>query len=204
MTNENQHKKESPFNELPAHLGGGELRCHNDRGALRFMVDQWGVKSILDIGCGRGCVIKDAIDLHQMEGLGIDGVEDSFLQNWNFTRDIPFVLHDYTKGAAPLKDWEGDLCWTVEFLEHVEEKYIPNFMVDVQRCKYVICTHARPGDGGRHHVNEQNHDYWIKAFDQYGFDFDARLSIDLRAVTTMKKKFMRRNGLVFIRRDSYK
>ena len=197
------------MDKLPEHLGGGERRCHNDRGALRFAIKHWDVKSMLDIGCGRACVVKDAIDIHQIDALGVDGDPGTLHGEWNFERpDVPFLLHDYTTGPAPLEDREFDLCWSVEFLEHVEEKYMGNWMEDVRRCKYVIVTHAKPGpttvDGksgtNHHHVNEQHPEYWIDKFDQFGFDFDVDLTNELREASTMTKKFMRENGLVFIRR----
>jgi hypothetical protein len=189
------------MNTLPEHLGGGERRCHNDRGALRWAINKWNVKSMVDIGCGRACVIKDASDIHQLDVLGIDGDPGTLHGEYNFERpDVPFLLHDYATGPAPI-DREFDLCWSVEFLEHVDEKYMDNWMTDVKRCKYVVCTHAEPGDGGRHHVNEQYMEYWENKFEEYGFTFDVDLTNELREASTMNKKFMRQNGLVFIRRD---
>ena len=187
------------MDKLPEHLGGGERRCHSDTGALQFAIDTWGIKSMIDIGCGRACVVKDAIDMG-IDAMGIDGDPGTLHGEYNFTRpDVPFLLHDYTEGPAAI-DGEYDLCWSVEFLEHVDEKYMDNWMEDVKRCKYVICTHAEPGDGGRHHVNEQYHDYWVEKFDDYGFNFAVDLTQELREASTMTKKFMRQNGLVFIRR----
>ena len=37
-----------------------------------------------------------------------------------------FYLHDYTTGPLKLK-LNFDLCWCVEFLEHVQEMYINNY-----------------------------------------------------------------------------
>ena len=73
-------------------------------------------------------------------------------------------------------------------------------MIDVSRCKYVICTHAEPGDGGHHHVNEQYYEYWIDKFHPYGFDFSVDLTNELREASTMIKRFIRENGLAFTRR----
>jgi len=189
------------MDKLPEHLGGGERRCHTDRGALRFAIRKWDIKSMLDIGCGRACVIDDAKTIHGLEVLGIDGDPGDLHGEFNFKRPpVPFQLHDYTTGPAPLDDREFDLCWSVEFLEHVDETYMDNWMEDAKRCKYVICTHAEPGDGGRHHVNEQFREYWVEKFNHYGFDFDVDLTNELREASTMTKKFMRQNGLVFIRR----
>lgn len=194
---------------LPTHLGGGERRCHVDKGALSWAIKKWDITSMLDIGCGQGCVIKDAI-VFGLEAMGIDGDPgDLHEDEWKYKRDpsMPFLLHDYTTGQAPI-DREFDLAWSVEFLEHVEPEYIPNYMPSFQKCKYVIATHAKPKPGtvnGRsatnhHHVNEQFEDYWIDVFSTYGFNYDLALTKELRQASTMTKNFVRENGLVFIKR----
>lgn len=188
------------MDKLPEHLGGGERRCHNDVGALQWAMKLWDIKSMVDIGCGRACVVQDAVD-HGLDALGIDGDPGDLHDEYNFTRpDVPFLLHDFTEGPAPV-DREFDLAWTVEFLEHVDEKYMDNYMDTIKKCKYVICTFARPGDGGHHHVNEQEPQYWIDKFDSYGFVFNRSYTKELRKASTMIKRFIRENGLVFIRRD---
>ena len=188
------------MDKLPEHLGGGERRCHNDVGTLQWAMKLWDIKSMVDIGCGRACVVQDAVD-HGLDALGIDGDPGDLHGEYNFTRpDVPFLLHDFTEGPAPV-DREFDLAWTVEFLEHVDEKYMDNYMDTIKKCKYVICTFARPGDGGHHHVNEQEPQYWIDKFDSYGFVFNRSYTKELRKASTMIKRFIRENGLVFIRRD---
>lgn len=195
--------------KLPDHLGGGERRCHGDRGALQWAIMKWNIASMLDIGCGRGCVVKDAITFG-VDAMGIDGDPgDLHEDKYKYKRDpsMPFLLHDYTVGVAPINR-EFDLAWSVEFLEHVESEYISNYMPSFQKCKYVIVTHAKPKPGtvnGRsatnhHHVNEQFEDYWFDIFHQYGFDHDSALTKELRAASTMTKNFIRDNGLVFIQR----
>lgn len=194
--------------DLPLHLGGGERRCHNDLGALKWAMEKWNIKSLLDIGCGKGCVVMDGIK-NGLTCLGVDGDPgDLHESEWKFTRpkEMPFLLHDYTVGPAPIEQ-EFDLCWSVEFLEHVEEKYIPNYIESFKMCKYVIATHAPPKPStvngksatNHHHVNEQYADYWIDVFEHYGFNYDEVLTRDLRLKSTMKKDFIRNNGLVFIR-----
>ena len=186
------------MDKLPDHLGGGERRCHNDVGALEWAIKTLDVKSMVDVGCGQACVVKDAVD-RGLEALGIDGDPGDGHGPYNFKRpDVPFLLHDYTKGPAPV-DQEFDLAWTVEFLEHVSSDYIPNFMDTLKKCKYVICTFARPGDGGHHHVNEQEPEYWIDVFQHYGFEYNDSYTKELRKASTMKKRFIRENGLVFVR-----
>ena len=186
--------------KLPEHLGGGERRCHNDPGALKWAVSKFGIESMVDVGCGRGCVVQDGLDMG-LDALGIDGDPGHLHGEYSFTRpeEMPFLLHDYSQGPAPV-DREFDLCWSVEFLEHVDPEYIPNYMDTFKKCKYVICTHAVPGMGGHHHVNCQEKEYWFEVFDDYGFDFSQDWTDKLRQKSSMKKYFMRENGLFFVRR----
>jgi|TARA_R110000803_G_scaffold2544_9_gene8683 hypothetical protein len=186
--------------KIADHLGGGERRCHDDKGALEWAAAHLGIKSMLDIGCGQGCVSLSAVNMG-MEVLAVDGDPGDLHGEWNFVRDekIPFLLHDYTEGSVN-PDREFDLCWSVEFLEHIEAKYIPNFMNDFQKCKYVFVTAAKPGDGGKHHVNEQLPEYWIDVFLQYGFVYNEQLTSDLKENSSMKKRFFNRNGLVFVKK----
>ena len=195
--------------ELPKHLGGGERRCHHDQGALKWAIEKFNVKSMLDIGCGQGCVSIDGQKLG-LEVLGVDGDPGNLHGQYNFTRpdDYPFLLHDYTEGPAPI-DKEYDLVWSVEFLEHVEPEYIPNFMDSFKKGKVLIVTFARPHAktvNGRslsnhHHVNEQELEYWLEKFDEYGFDYQADLSEELKKASTMMKNFVRNTGMVLFRRD---
>jgi hypothetical protein len=97
---------------------------------------------------------------------------------------------------------EFDVGWCVEFLEHVEEKYIPNIMDTFRRCKIVVATHALPGDtGGWHHVNLQSPEYWIKKFEDEGFIYDELKTLRLKKHSTMGRDFLRKTGKVFVRFD---
>jgi hypothetical protein len=101
-----------------------------------------------------------------------------------------------------LRNKHFDLAWCVEFLEHVEEKYMNNYMDIFTRCKYIVCTHAPPRKKGHHHVNCQTEDYWIKKFKEHGMSFDKKITENIKNASTMKKKlkgpsFMNRTGLVF-------
>ncbi|NBR26336.1 MAG: hypothetical protein EBU08_21645, partial [Micrococcales bacterium] len=91
--------------------------------------------------------------LRDIEAYGIDG---------DFTIEYPKELrphittHDFTTGPCiTLPRQEFDLAWSVEFLEHVEEKYQENYMDAFTKCIYAIVTAAPPGYPGHHHVNCQ-------------------------------------------------
>lgn len=181
--------------DMPPHLGGGERRCHDDEGTLRFMIDNYDIKSMIDIGCGRGCQLRIAKSLGLDPILGIDGDKWLAAKHWG---PLPILVHDYTEGPSPLTDETFDLAWTVEFLEHVEEEYIPNYFKDLQRAKYVVCTFAPPGKAGHHHVNCKSYSYWLDVFvNHYGFSLKEDASLAIRRFSTMRKHFIRHYGLVF-------
>jgi hypothetical protein len=180
---------------MPHHLGGGEKRCHDDKGTLQYMIDRFNIKSMIDIGCGRGCQLRVAKTLGLNPVLGIEGDKWLSAQHWG---NLPILIHDYTTGPSPLTDETFDLAWTVEFLEHVEEKYIPNYFPDLQRAKYVVCTFAPPGKEGHHHVNCQPYEYWLDVFiNYYNFSLIEDACHGIRKMSTMRKHFIRNYGLVF-------
>ena len=185
------------MSNLKQHLGGHNNVTHIDRGALRWAVEQFDVKSFLDIGCGPGGMVKHAESIG-LEALGIDG--DNTVKRYDNSK---FHIHDYTVSEYK-PDKIYDLGWSCEFVEHVHEQYIPNFMPCFQACKTVIMTYAPPGFPGHHHVNCQTEDYWIAVFSQYGFVYSAEYTEQLRMFSTMNtdkeksKQFVKNTGLVFV------
>jgi len=179
---------------LPSHLGGHLNKTHNDRGTLTFLMNEYNIKSFLDVGCGPGGMVALA-GMRGLDAMGIDG-------DWEVPKekDTFILIHDFTTGPAPVE--RGfDLGWSVEFLEHVEEKYQDSYMRAFAHCKYVVCTAAPPGYPGHHHVNCQPQEYWHKVFDKYGFDYDDEVTQRIRKQeSTMQKPFMQTTGMFFRRR----
>ena len=81
-----------------------------------------------------------------------------------------------------------DLCWCCEFVEHVYEKYITNFINDFKKCKYLAMTFAEIGQGGHHHVNENTEEYWIFTLKNFGFDFLENDTKILREMSNLDKQ----------------
>ena len=177
--------------DLPHYLGGHGGLTHSDEGALIFLKKQLSVKSMIDIGCGTG----GQVDIARKNGIEAFGVEgDSSLKF-----DKPwFFLHDFTKGPFSCKR-RFDLVWSVEFLEHVEEKYQPFYMPLFQRAKIVVCTAAPPERSGYHHVNCRDLDYWTKTFKKYGFAFDVKNTEQLKKHSSMRREFMQETGMLFVK-----
>lgn len=170
----------------PKHLGGHLNITHIDAGVLDFLTKIFPVKSMVDIGCGPGGMEKLAL-ARNISWKGVDG-------DPKIARDS-VLIHDFSLG--PLKIEDVDLAWSVEFLEHVEEQYLPNFMATFQSCDSVFVTHAPPKKAGHHHVNCQPSSYWIEVFEDWGFIFMENLTTQARSASSMGRNFARENGLVF-------
>lgn len=200
-------------NSLPSHLGGHENETHIDEGALKYLIDKFGIKTMIDVGCGPGGMVAKAREMG-LDAYGVDG-------DFEVERDPEvakyITIRDYSKRAvsviealanAPINDhesspyanveWSGrDLAWSVEFLEHVDAEYIYNFMGTFRDCKYVICTHALPGQPGHHHVNCREAPYWVDIFTAFGFEIDVETTNEVRNASTMAERYMRQQSLFF-------
>ena len=189
-----QVSKERLNPDLPEHLGGSMGRCHIDQGALDYLAKKFSIETMVDIGCGTGQMLEVAHGAG-ISGVGVDG--DATVK-----RKCCFASHDYTKGTFVLTEHDNqdrafDLAWSVEFLEHVEEQYIPNYMATFKQCHYAVVTAAPPGTPGRHHVNCQGQEYWIEKFAEYGLILDEDATEGVRKASTMGRNFMRDSGMVF-------
>ena len=174
-----------------SYLGGYEGKTLFDAGALDYLTARFHVNSMIDIGCGQPGMVYYARS-KDIKAVGVDG--DPVV-----ARNCPLVIeHDFTNG--PLYLGEFDLGWSVEFVEHIEEKYMANFMQTFSSCKFVFITAAIPGQSGYHHVNCQWSDYWIARFENAGFVFDQDSTNGVRSHSTMESRFTEQTGLVFRRK----
>lgn len=184
-------------NELPEHLGGHLDRTHVDQGAFDFITTKYSIASMIDIGCGPGGMyhLAKAADI---DWRGIDG--DYTLKHPEEIKSL-VTIHDFANIGNPwqMLDHRFDLAWSVEFLEHVEERYVPNFMRMFNLAEYAVVTAAPPGAGGHHHVNCRLEDYWIGVFAANNFRYDHKISMELRKKSTMTKGFMAKTGMFFER-----
>lgn len=184
---------------LEEHLGGHNNKTHLDHGALFWLKEKFNANSYLDIGCGPGGMVELANNMG-LEGYGIDG--DYTLIRYDSTK---FVIHDFTTGPAPITN-TYDIGWSCEFVEHVYEEYIPNYIQAFQKCKVLAMTYAPPGWPGHHHVNLQEEQYWINKLTKYNLIYDKELTQELRKHSTMnqhkkKKAFVKNRGLIFINNE---
>ncbi len=181
-------------------LGGNLGKTNIDEKSLEYLIKKFKIKSFLDIGCGKGGMVFNAIN----KGLfarGVEGDKDSI------PVDCPLIYNvDYRNSYLNFQH-QFDLAWSLEVLEHIPEKYLKNVFKDFHNCKFVIFTAAPPGWGGEGHVNERDEKYWKEKFLKEGFKFDQKTTNQIRKISEIKfggiirhqkKQFLQNRGLFFI------
>lgn len=169
------------------HLGGHFNRTCMCLDTLLFIKQKYNITSMLDIGCGLAGMTEYANYLG-IYSIGVDG--DSSLPKKDYV-----ILHDYSLDKLNLNE-TFDLAYSAEFLEHVYDNFIPNFMICFQKAQYSFITAAPPGQGGHHHVNEQPKEYWIEVFNDYGFEYLKEDSLEI-SKTNLSWPMIRDNSMFF-------
>ena len=192
------------------HLGGFvdvSVQGGFDRDGLsprlwRYMLSNWTVHSVIDVGCGRGATslwfhLQDA-RVRCVEGSS-EAVRQSLLPRSIITQ------HDFTAGPY-IPDETYDMAWSVEFLEHVRSDKMNNYIATLRKAR--APTGYRPGPhpipraaahmrtwrmqaalvvvsasiwGGYHHVEVHPQSWWIRKLETLGFRYSASLTADVRS-----------------------
>ena len=130
-----------------------------------YLIETFKPKSICDVGCGEGHLMKYFFD-KGIEVFGIEGMAEN-KQNAPLEIKDKIAVHDYTSGVGPVNDVE--MVISCEFVEHIEAKHILNYIMQFISCNVLVFTHALPDQPGYHHVNCQNSDYWINLMKVFHF-----------------------------------
>src|ERR1700722_16698995 len=178
---------------LASHLGG------NIRGGdpftfcpsvWEYVINRFAVMSVLDIGSGCG----DAAAWFYRKGLQVIAVEG---MDENISNSLyPAIKQDLTIGPIVTK---VDLVHCQEVVEHIDEKYLENLLASLATGRVVLMTHALPGQGGYHHVNEQPSDYWVNHLSRIGGSFLQEDPARIRALAKADGGvYMEQTGMVFL------
>ena len=124
-------------------------------------------KSVLDVGCGRGAWLSVWRAQRGVERvLGVDGVSAEQLR--------AIAARDFIRNAdleaGFSVDERFDLVQCLEVAEHLSPEAAPLLVRSlVLHGDVILFSAARPGDGGEHHINEQEPEYWRDLFWAHGF-----------------------------------
>lgn len=139
------------------------------------------IKSVIDVGCGDGYSLQWFKD-HGLKAMGIEGDEHAVKRCEE--KKLSILQHDYYEGSTANRQLHtADLIWCCEFVEHLHEEYIPNFLETFKHGRYIAMTHAFPGQPGYHHVNCQWPEYWIPKIEALGYKLNMPYTLHLRKLT---------------------
>jgi hypothetical protein len=158
------------------HLGGFITfdRMGVSNNTWNFMMGPLGIKSLLDLGCGRGISTSYFLD-NGADALCIEGSHDAVTQSL-LPRDR-IVEHDFTRGPWwPTRTY--DALWSVEFLEHVGRQYYRNYIHVLRQAALLFVTSSN--NGGWHHVEVREPWWWHGRFTAAGFVYSDDLTQRVR------------------------
>lgn len=155
------------------HIGGflqNDTKSY-ERNLWHWLIFSQKVTSMLDVGCGMGYSSKYFLD-HGVDVLCVEGSHEGVE-----TTVLPksrVVEHDFTRGPWWPKDQVFDIVWSVEFLEHIDQKYLDNVVAAFKSARYLFVSHSTWG--GWHHVSVHKSWWWVEKLSAYGFEYSEKLT----------------------------
>ena len=119
-------------------------------------------------------------DVFNYLGLDVTGIEGSIEAIAASPVSELIYPHDFTTGPFRTES-TFDLIFSIEFLEHIEERFLQNVFDLFERGKVIVFTAAKPGQSGYHHVTLRPIEWWVAKFSDRGFTLDERLTKETRA-----------------------
>ncbi|PPQ28472.1 class I SAM-dependent methyltransferase [Rhodopila globiformis] len=154
-----------------------------------YVLSRFCIGSALDIGSGCGNA-SDYMFKKGVRVLAVEGLKDSVTSSL-----YPAIQHDLTKGPILTS---VDLVHCQEVVEHIEEEYLENLLGTLMTGKFILMTHAVPGQDGHHHVNLQPSEYWIDHLTQRGCRL---MSEDTRRIRALAQRegaiYLAKTGMIF-------
>lgn len=145
------------------------------------MITHLGVKSLLDVGCGKG-VSTSWFVLHGLEFVQcVEGSHDAVSQSIvpkaeGYER---VVEHDFSLGPW-WPDRTVDAVWCVEFTEHVGRNFQANYLTAFRSAALIFVTHSNWG--GWHHVEVHDDEWWQIRWEAAGLVYSELLTREARSI----------------------
>lgn len=144
----------------------------------RSIIEAFSPSTVIDVGCGTGALLMELKSL----GATVSGLEYSRVGlEMCQSRGLDVHRFDLESDEIPAGLGHFDVLISMEVAEHLPETLADRYVELIcSLSDTVVFTAAVPGQGGRDHVNEQPHDYWISKFEARGYRHDDQLSNDWR------------------------
>ena len=148
------------------HTGDEAQRIYTANRVLQLVYDKMKVRSVLDVGCGRGLWLAVAGGLGAIETIGIEGPwiksETSYIAlDRILTRDLELGF-DLNRTF--------DLVMSIEVAEHLSPAAAENFVTSLARHgDFILFSAAIPFQPGTGHINCQFPDYWARLFSEHDY-----------------------------------
>lgn len=149
------------FDELP------DTSTSSAQAIVPWIVELIHPDSIIDVGCGLGCWLSVFHQQGVEDFLGVDG-------NWVPIDQMQIPADRFQKWdlKKPYKtERQFALAISLEVAEHLPATYASDFVRSLTALAPVILFSAAvPSQGGIGHLNEQWPAYWIRLFEQQGYE----------------------------------
>lgn len=141
--------------------------------AMKVLYEHFSPESVIDLGCANGVHLKAFRDLGVEVTFGIEGTD-----HWSGYLSESKVKHTIMDLRIPITHpfKQFDLVLSLEVLEHLEEKYAIQAVVNILSFGKVFCISACPIGGGHYHVNPQPRQYWVDIFESLGAKYQKKES----------------------------
>ena len=124
------------------------------------------VRSVLDVGCGRGDFLRAFGEAGVTDMLGLDG--DYVPRDQLVIDPARFRPTDIARPFDLGRQY--DLVLSLEVAEHLPASAAEGFVASlVRHASLVLFSAAIPGQGGTGHINEQWQTYWAELFARHGY-----------------------------------
>lgn len=160
---------------------------------IKYLIERFKPVTVLDVGSGP-FGSKKIFNYHGVQWVWcIDG-DDQLLSREDLQEHLStFSVVDLERSAYRFPT-TFDMVYSYECAEHIGnvDNYVETITVN---CGNILAiTHALPNQGGHHHVNEQDDDYWIDKITGKGFEYLENESIEGRATGD---GYFSQSGLIF-------
>lgn len=147
--------------------------------AISDLACGWGVKSVIDIGCGDGRYTKFLLD----KGFDAEGYDGN-----PYTPEASGGVCGVLDFAIPQNLRHYDLVLCLEVGEHVPQERELVFFHNIVNSQpdYIILSWAVKGQKGFGHFNCRNNDYVIKRMRSFGYQWMVDESKALRATSSLR------------------